>query len=169
MSKACSQAAWDAHNVPARLSPLRQVHRRLRSAGRAGPKSLAGVDCRIVSALQLSMVAWGLSLLVGCGAWVPVQIPSLPSTRLLCDAVEVTLLDGQHLRLEHATISPPDLQGEVVWVGHPTTRIELGLSRLNQWHGDLSTVGTLHIRTTTFGQKSALIREDQALSCWNAR
>ncbi len=123
----------------------------------------------MLTLLRLPMAAWGLSLLVGCAAWIPVEVPSLPRTSLRCDAVEVTLLDGQRLRLKQVTISPPDLQGEVVWIGRQTTRIELGLSRWNGWHGDLSTVATLQIRATTFGQRSALSREDQALSCWNAR
>ena len=79
------------------------------------------------------------------------------------------LLDGQRLRLRGVTLSPSDLRGEVVWVERPTTRIELGLSRTNGWHGELSTVGTLRIRTTTLGQQSVLIREDQELACWRAR
>lgn len=119
--------------------------------------------------LKGAVTAWSLWLLSGCGAWVQVPVPLLPRTPLLCDEVEVLLLDGQRLRLARARISPPDLHGEVVWVQRPATRTELGLARENGWHGDLSTVDTLLIRTTRFGQKSALTQEDQELACWNAQ
>lgn len=132
-------------------------------------KSMGWLGFRLLSSLGLPIATWALSLLGGCGAWVTVAVPALPRSELRCDAVEVTLLDGQRLWLAGVTLSPSDLRGEVVWVERPTTRIELGLSRTNGWHGELSTVGTLRIRTTTFGQQSVLIREDQELACWRAR
>lgn len=132
-------------------------------------KIMGWVGFRWLLLLRLPIATWALSLLGGCSAWVAVAVPSLPRSELRCDAVEVTLLDGQRLRLRGVTLSPSDLRGEVVWVERPTTRIELGLSRTNGWHGELSTVGTLRIRTTTLGQQSVLIREDQELACWRAR
>lgn len=121
---------------------------------------------RFVPRLKRAFTAWWLWLLSGCGAWVQVPIPALPRVPLRCDEVEVLLRDGQRLRLERATISPPDLNGEVVWVQRPTTRTELGLTRSNDWHGELSIVDELFIRTTVYSQKTALTREDQALACW---